>query len=106
MSKQPSKQKAKPAKQPTRRRVEKSGDQITAQNIGEESVVTQGRNARSYVVRVGNIRIDLRLFPVVVILLLIIGVLSYMLVPKPPAKMSGEFNVAVAEFVTIDKSGK
>lgn len=61
-------------------------------------------------VRLGNLRvfnIDVRFLPVVVILLFIIlGLGIYILYPRNPTRMTGEFNVAVAAFSVQDASGK
>jgi tetratricopeptide (TPR) repeat protein len=68
--------------------------------VGRDKIVTTNvRNIR-------NLRIDLRLLPVVIVLVIIIGVLIYQLIPKVPSRMSGDFNVAVAEFETVDANGQ
>lgn len=53
-----------------------------------------------------NIKIDLRLLPVVAVLLAVIGVMGYLLLrPTHPDKMTAEFNVAVAELAVVDQNG-
>jgi hypothetical protein len=49
--------------------------------------------------------LSLPLLPVVVILIAIILVLTYLLLPKRPKAMTGEFNIAVAEFGVLDSEG-
>jgi tetratricopeptide (TPR) repeat protein len=80
-----------------------SSDRIAVGDIGEGTAVAVGRGARA-ITRVLNI--DVRLLPVVVLLLAIVGVLTYLLLrPTVPKAMTGEFNAAVAEFVVVDQDG-
>jgi tetratricopeptide (TPR) repeat protein len=73
-------------------------------DVGSGAAVAVGPGARA--IRIGNIRIDARLWPVVVLLLTIIGVLAYFLLRSTsPKKMTSEFNVAIAEFATMDPRG-
>lgn len=51
---------------------------------------------------------DIRWLPAVIILVLILGLMAYLylqLRPQPPSRMSGQFNVAVAEFLIQDEEG-
>ncbi len=104
MSKQGPKKKEKSASPASPKKANLPGDHIAVEKIGADSAVAAGRNAKA--IRIGNITIDLRLLPVVVLLAVIIGVMAYMLVPKRPEKMSHEFNVAIAEFIVVNASGQ
>jgi tetratricopeptide (TPR) repeat protein len=80
-----------------------SSDRITVGDIGEGAAVAVGRSARA-ITRIFNI--DVRLLPVVVLLLAIVGVLAYLLLrPTAPEAMTSQFNVAVAEFIVVDQDG-
>lgn len=82
---------------------EQTGDRIQAGNIAERAAVALGRGA-SAEVKVFNL--NLPLLPVAVVLLAIIGVLSYLLLRSvKPEEMTGEFNVAVAEFMVVEDDG-
>lgn len=78
-------------------------DRITVGDVREGASVAVGRGARA-ITRVFNI--DIRLLPVVLLLLAIVGVLAYFLLrPTTPKAMTGQFNVAVAEVAVVDQSG-
>ncbi|MEK7278642.1 MAG: hypothetical protein AAB427_14920, partial [Chloroflexota bacterium] len=83
-----------------------AADQIGVGNVAEGGAVAAGRGARAYSFKVGNVTLDLRLLPVVVVLVAVIGVLGYFLLrPTHPEKMTGGFNVAIAGFTVVDESG-
>jgi tetratricopeptide (TPR) repeat protein len=80
-----------------------SNDQISVGNIAKQAAVAVGRGARAQI-RVFNVNIQL--LPVVGLLLIIIGILTYFLLrPTIPEEMTGEFNVAVAEFTVVTDDG-
>lgn len=58
----------------------------------------------------GSLRVfnvDIRLLPVVIVLVIIIAALGYYILrPTKPEKMTGEFNVAIANFSVLDENGK
>lgn len=81
----------------------RASDQIQTGSIAERAAVALGRGAKAEV-KVFNL--SLPLLPVSVILVAIIGVLSYLLVRSDkPELMTSEFNVAVAEFMVVDDEG-
>lgn len=81
-----------------------TGDSIQIGNVGEKAAVAAGRGAKA--LSIGTLQLDMRLWPVVVILLGVIVALAYFLWPKNPEAMTGEFNVAVAEFTVLDEDGQ
>jgi tetratricopeptide (TPR) repeat protein len=82
---------------------EAPSDRITVGDIGKGAAVAVGRGARA-INRILNI--DIRLLPAVLLLIAIVVVLLYLLVrPTVPRAMSGEFNVAIAEFIVVDQDG-
>lgn len=77
------------------------GDQISIGGRNDNTVIAAGRGAKA-------IKIDLRLLPLVITLATVVLGLSasvYGLTRKPES-MSGEFNIAVAEFAEIDGNGR
>lgn len=95
----------KGARDPDEQEPSPAGDQISAGNIGEGSSVAQGRGARAYTIRIGDVHLNL--LPLVVVLVAALGVLAFLLLrPKHPTQMTGRFNVAVAEVGVVDSSGR
>ncbi len=96
----PKKKDASGRKKPTPR-----GDKIGVENRGEGSAIAAGRGSRATVF---NIR-DLKWQPVVIVLTVVgvlLGVILWNVIPRTPSVMTSQFNVAVAEFLVLDKNGK
>jgi tetratricopeptide (TPR) repeat protein len=89
-----------------KRRKTKDGDQINIENEGERNIIAAGRNARATAFNI-NIR-DLKWQPVFIVLVLVgtlLAAILWYVVPKSAKVMTGQFNVAVAEFLVQDKAG-
>ncbi len=92
-----------PQKSINNQNVNKSSDHITIGDVDKGSAVATGRGASAHI-RIFNV--DIRLLPLVVLLLIIISALAYFLLrPTTPNEMTGEFNVAVAEFTVVNQDG-
>lgn len=90
--------------QPPPEPAESEGDQIDVSNRGDQGAIAAGRNARAWVI---NIR-DLKWQPVVVVLIVVgmfLGAILYFVVPRAASEMTGQFNVAVAEFSVQNANG-
>ncbi len=82
-------------------------DEIQVENRGKGNAIAAGRHALAAVFNI-NIR-ELKWQPVVIVLVVVAALLSAILwfvIPRPPESMSGQFNVAVAEFAVQDAAGK
>ena len=80
------------------RQEQSAADDISVGNV-TGSIIAVGRGAWA-------VKIDLRLLPVVLLLLAVVGVLAYFLLrPQIPEQMAGDFNVAIARFAMVDEDG-
>lgn len=87
-----------------------AGDRIAIQNLGPGNAVAAGRGAQATVRNfIVNIPKPIA-FAIVAIGLALVGMLGYFLYyslqEKRPQTMTGEFNVAIAEFDVVDQNGE
>jgi tetratricopeptide (TPR) repeat protein len=97
--------KKKPPQAP-RRAPPETRDKIDVKNRGKGNAIAAGRNALAAVFNI-NIR-DLKWQPVVIVLTIVgglLGAILWFVIPRSSPIMTGQFNVAVAEFLVLDENG-
>ena len=90
----------------TQKPVPPTGDNIELKNQGERNANAAGRNAWAWVLNI-DIR-DLKWQPVVIVLAIVgtlLGAILWFVIPKTSSIMTGQFNIAVAEFLVQDAQG-